>query len=138
MKRGLKNQSSTSLTTHVILSGLCLCDFLTNFCFDFISKGWIILQEGFNSFTTLPKFIIIVAEPASALLNNAHFNTCVEDLSDLGNSFSKHKVKFSCTERRSHFILNHLHLNTVSNCFFTVFDLGHSTDIQAHRSIELQ
>src|SRR5438270_833486 len=96
------------------------------------------MQQAFHNFTTLTQLIIIIAKPASALLHNAHFNTHIQDLTNFKYTFSKHNIKFNNTKKNNYLILHHLYFNTISNYFFTIFNLAHTTNIQTYKNIKFQ
>src|SRR5687768_16293966 len=93
------------------------------FSFNFIGKLRIIEHYLFYCITTLSEFITVIAEPASAFLNNSQFNTHIDYFTCLGDAFSKNDIEFSATERRGHFIFYNFHFYTVAYRFISIFYL---------------
>src|SRR5690606_41564837 len=76
--------------------------------------------------------------PRSGSFDNVVFYPQVDDLANLGNTLTKHDVKFSYTERGSHFVFDNLDLHTVTRYLIGIFNLRGTTDIQTYRSIKFQ
>ena len=49
---------------------------------------------------------------------------------------AKDDVELCHAERRRYFILHHFNFHTVTYCFFSIFYLRHTTNIETNRSIE--
>ena len=61
----------------------CVCKCFADLCFDLFAKFKIVCEEVLHSLATLCKFAVAVAEPASALLDDAVLHSEVEDFAAL-------------------------------------------------------
>src|SRR6218665_3408318 len=124
------------------LQGLCYLCFgfqpFADLIFDLSGKFRVIDEEIFYRITALSYFVLAVAEPGTAFIQDAHFNAHINDLSDLTDPFSEDDVEFYLAERRRYFIFNHFYTGAVTGCKFSVFDLGNPANVQAYGGIEFK
>ena len=86
----------------------------------------------------MPQLGVAIGKERTALLDDFGSYCEIEDLTDAGYTFVEHEVELGFLERRSHFVLHHFDAHLVTLDDLAVFDLARTTDIEAHRSIELK
>src|SRR5690606_37801104 len=112
--------------------------FLPDLCFDLICQFRIIKQELLNCISSLAEFIVVIAEPATALLDYAELYTHVNDLAGLGDTFTEDDIEFRRPEWRGYLVFDDFHLYTVAYGFIAILDLRAAAYVKPYGRIELK
>jgi len=93
--------------------------------FSALHHGWsdhirMLFQECLRSISALTESFIFVAVPGTALFDDVHVGSEIEEIAFLGNAFAVNDVEFDFFERRSHFIFHDLHASAIADDIFAV------------------
>src|SRR5882672_10748942 len=166
LMRGVSNKASVSIhlpvtchlspVTSLLLSRLATCRRGCNLkCFDDATLNAdsqcgshlildsffqivIFLQRCLGIFAALAQTFAFVGKPCSTLFHHPVYNCKIEHIAFARNSLAVHDVKFTLSEWRSDFILNHLNLSAITGNLVTFFNRADAANIKPQRRIELQ
>ena len=105
--------------------------FFTDFGVDFIGHVSVVAEIFKHSFSALTDLFIVVAEPASALLDDALFNSNVNHTAKGGDACAVKDVKLCNFERRCNFVFDNLCFDVVANNFGAVLEGVCLADVNA-------
>ena len=93
-----------------------------------------------RGFTALAQAGCLVAEPGPFFVDDAAFDSYVDEGADVGDPFIEEDVEFCCLKWGRAFIFCNLHLNARSHfCgIVSALDAGDAADIHANRGVEFQ
>ena len=115
-----------------------LRDLVAYLLFDLVADIRVILEIIQHLFTTLAYLHIIVAEPASALLNDVEINCGVDNLAHLGNALTVQYIELRGLEGRRNLVLYDLALGAVADYLAAVLDRLAAAHLDTHGGVELQ
>ena len=100
--------------------------------FNFFAEFRVVLQNAFHGIASLSDLGLAIAEPRTALFDDAELRSEVNDFPDVGDAFAEGDFKFGFAEWRCHFVFHHLHAHLVADGLVAVFDGGDAADVEAH------
>ena len=112
---------------------LFLANSLRDERFEFLAEFWIVAKQSLNSFASLSQFGFVVAEPATALLEDSVFNAKVDDFAYLADAFAKHDFEFGFAERRSNLVFDNFYTGEVSYNLIAILDGTGFADVETYR-----
>ena len=111
---------------------------LHDLCLKFLAELGVVFEDFLAGVATLSEFRTLIAEPRTRLLDDAIFYTEVEEFANLRDAFAEGNLKLCLAEGRCHFVLHYLHAHLVAYDLIAILQRRDLTDVEAHRSIELQ
>src|SRR5262245_45595541 len=95
-------------------------------------------EEGLRVLAPLPELLALVGEPGARLLHDAEVDTGVEQRALAADALAVHDVTLRLFEWRRNFVLHHLYAGAVAGDLGAFLDRLDTTDVEAHRRVELQ
>src|SRR5260221_161954 len=135
----VRNSSATCIFTSLLLRlrglghrwplALTLrSDFCPNGLLDFLHHTLVISQVLLGTFTALSHHFTFVLEETAALLNDAFFDSNVEDITFARDTILVH-VELGDFEWRCEFVFNHLHTMPTADDLFAFLNVANLADI---------
>src|SRR5579859_1200111 len=98
----------------------------------------ILPQKLFGVLTSLTQTNITTGKPGTTLLDQAHFQTKVNQTTFARNALTIHNIELGSLKGRSHLILHHTDARAVAHSILSLFDSIGTTNIQTHRGVEFE